>query len=799
LRKLALKAKVRSYSSWFKITLTSLLEAIFMRLILLLLFLNPLFLYAQERPGPDNTGPLVPESELLEYTGRTTITTPGTVIEGVVINGTINIKADNVTLRNFVIRSGSHYGINVRSGTGHLFEDGLIYGPTSSGVLGSDFTARRLEVTHVGGDAFKARRNFVIEKNWMHRLGYIDGAHADGIQMVGNNEGNGVIRQNFFDMRNDQPIPGENRNYANSQCIIIQTNNGSIDNVLIEGNWFDGAGYQILVNERNNYGPPTNITITDNVFGLVGLPHAQFGPLSLRNGDYDAYNNQFDVDLSSGDVEPTPTNPPESGPIRPLPTIVGVSDGQILEAGSSLPIVVTTANDDDVSSIALSLNGNLIRKERVTPYEWPSNKDKALRNLVEGNYTLSASVTTQSGETIESNVSFSVSSLSPDSSVAELTFVGVQQDQQLSEGSDVSLSVVASDDLDILSVDLFVNDRFIRTERVSPYEWPSNRSSALRDLSAGEYVVKAEATIVGSDTPVVNEVAFRVTNGNVMAPIVDLILDEDEDGDGDSNSPVNPGGPVSNTERPGPANTGPLVPESELVEYTGRTTITTPGTVLEGVIINGTVNIDADNVTLRNFVIRSGGHYGINVRSGTGHLFEDGLIYGPTSSGVLGSDFTARRLEVTHVGGDAFKARRNFVIENSWMHRLGFIDDAHADGIQMVGSNEGNGIIRNNFFDMRNDQQIPGENRNYANSQCIIIQTNNGSVDNVLITGNWFEGAGFQILLNERNDNGPPTNITITENVFGLVGLPHAQFGPLSLRNGEYDVFDNQFNVDLSD
>jgi len=179
-------------------------------------------------------------------------------------------------------------------------------------------------------------------------------------------------------------------------------------------------------------------------------------------------------------------------------------------------------------------------------------------------------------------------------------------------------------------------------------------------------------------------------------------------------------------------------------------------------------------------------------------LFEDGLIHGPRSSGVLGSDFTARRLEVTHVGGDAFNPRRNFVIENSWMHRLGYNEDAHADGIQMVGGDEGNGIIRNNYFDMVNDQKIPGEDRNYANSQCIIIQTNNGSIDNVLIDGNWFNGAGFQVLVNERNENGPPTNITIKNNIFGLVGLPYAQFGPLSLRGGDYNEFDNQFGVDLS-
>jgi len=132
-----------------------------MRLLLLIISLLPLYVYAQERPGPDNSGPLVDESQLVEYTGRSTIRTDNTVIEGVIINGTLNIEADNVTLRNFVIRSEGIYGINVRSGTGHLFEDGLIYGPTSAAILGGDFTARRLEIMPALDDSTSDNYDFI--------------------------------------------------------------------------------------------------------------------------------------------------------------------------------------------------------------------------------------------------------------------------------------------------------------------------------------------------------------------------------------------------------------------------------------------------------------------------------------------------------------------------------------------------------------------------------------------------------------------------------------------------------------
>ena len=40
-----------------------------------------------------------------------TITTDGAVIENVIINGTLTVKADNVTIKNYVIQNFSWWGI----------------------------------------------------------------------------------------------------------------------------------------------------------------------------------------------------------------------------------------------------------------------------------------------------------------------------------------------------------------------------------------------------------------------------------------------------------------------------------------------------------------------------------------------------------------------------------------------------------------------------------------------------------------------------------------------------------------
>ena len=131
-----------------------------------------------------------------------------------------------------------------------------------------------------------------------------------------------------------------------------------------------------------------------------------------------------------------------------------------------------------------------------------------------------------------------------------------------------------------------------------------------------------------------------------------------------------------------------------------------------------------------------------------------------TSAAIYGSNFTARRLNIRNSGADGIKPISNFVIENNWIHQLGYISTSHADGIQMV--NGGNGIIRNNNFDM-----IPGGG--YKNSNALMIQTNVGAINNLLIEGNWFNGGtNYLIQINDKGTGfGYPTNVRVINNWWG--------------------------------
>lgn len=251
--------------------------------MIIFLFILVVQAHAMERPGVNNTGPLVDESALVEYTGPGTITIDDTVIEGVVVQGTLNIQASNVIVRNFVIHATSFYGINIGSGSNILIEDGIIEGMQSAGILGSNFTARRLEVYNSGADAFKPNSNWLIESSWIHHLGFIENSHADGIQMVAGR--NGVARGNYFDMPNG--VAG----YNNSICIFLGTDFGVIDNILIEENWINGGGWSIQSRDKNDgYGAPTNISILANRFGRDAL----FGPWVVDGSSRITDNNVWD-------------------------------------------------------------------------------------------------------------------------------------------------------------------------------------------------------------------------------------------------------------------------------------------------------------------------------------------------------------------------------------------------------------------------------------------------------------------------------------------------------------------------
>jgi len=239
---------------------------------------------SKDRPGPSNTGPT---GQLVDSSESIVVRQDGAVIENINLTGCITIRANNVTIRNVRINCGGFYAIRVIDGfSGIRVDKAEMLNMKSAAILGSNFTVTRSNIHDSGADAFKPGRNVVIETSWMHRLGTIVGSHSDAVQMVSG--GDIVIRGNNIDM------PANLQGYTNSQCILLQTNNGPISNVLIENNWLNGGGWCVQVNDKGRgHGSPQNIRILGNRFG----PDCTFGTILVRgdNADTTVIGNVFEL------------------------------------------------------------------------------------------------------------------------------------------------------------------------------------------------------------------------------------------------------------------------------------------------------------------------------------------------------------------------------------------------------------------------------------------------------------------------------------------------------------------------
>ncbi len=175
------------------------------------------------------------------------------------------------------------------------------------------------------------------------------------------------------------------------------------------------------------------------------------------------------------------------------------------------------------------------------------------------------------------------------------------------------------------------------------------------------------------------------------------------------------------------ATTAGVPSGTTLTAYTGPMTITQAGTVIEGKIIDGTLTIDAANVTIKNCIIKNYGWWGI-----------DGE--GASNLSVLYCDFTASTSKDTNaaiLGSGTF---------------IGNDISQSENGIVLQG---GASVVRDNYihdlFDNFGEPHIDG----------ISVQ---GGQDNVLIEHNTIESWDTSAIF-IKNDFGPINNITVRNNL----------------------------------
>tara|TARA_R110002126_G_scaffold12375_2_gene53741 strand:- start:4822 stop:7473 length:2652 start_codon:yes stop_codon:yes gene_type:complete len=302
-----------------------------------------------------------------------------------------------------------------------------------------------------------------------------------------------------------------------------------------------------------------------------------------------------------------------------------------------------------------------------------------------------------------------------------------------------------------------------------PVQWAVSIDEAwafTNDATSGTLQGSSSASIkIELDLTQVN----NLVAGNYTANI-DFTSDGIELGEPDRQVIVNiapEGGGGSNGqlgERPGPDNTGPTNPS--ILVPSGSITVTQDNTVIENVDIYGSISVQANNVTIRNFRLNGGNtYYGIRVFSGyTGCVIEDGEITNCQSSGIYQQNWTARRLEIHHMGADGTKAMGNNLIEGCWMHHLGMNPGSHADGNQSrIGSNI---MIRGNYFDMPIPDGPNGPGEPFASNAASINQAQLGSIDNLVMDGNWLNGGNYTVYFSTSDTSNTVTNCKLINNRF---------------------------------
>ena len=187
-------------------------------------------------PNAKRTG--VPAGVRLRRSGSITVRRDGAVIDRLDVNGSIQVLANNVTIKRTRVRNPRGMAIRIdASKRGLVIKnvelDGRGNTDNSSAVGYANYKILRSNIHHFG-EGPAANGNVVVARSYLHHFtDFIDqGAHQDGIQMEWGD--NMMIRRNKIMMNVDG---------ANSAVWLSAGN--AHRNVVIKNNLVAGASYSI--------------------------------------------------------------------------------------------------------------------------------------------------------------------------------------------------------------------------------------------------------------------------------------------------------------------------------------------------------------------------------------------------------------------------------------------------------------------------------------------------------------------------------------------------------------------------
>ncbi|MET3899018.1 Ca2+-binding RTX toxin-like protein [Devosia sp. UYZn731] len=294
---------------------------------------------------PDATTTGVPDGVTLLPSGDIIVTKAGTVISGLNITGSVYIDADNVTLQNCKITSGSFAVVQIRNGSdGVIVQNCDINGLNAGGqgisgygkFIGNDISgvADGISVT---GD------HVLIQDNYIHNLGGTSESHYDGIQVDG---GISDLRIEHNTVIND---------HGQTAAVMIDNYFGPINNVVVTDNLLVGGGYTIYTDNQFDGGSMTGIQITNNHIGKGQWGETYFAttnPAFTGNiSDGAALEAQLGHQASSPTTPPV-TVPPVTTPPVTTPTGAATEGADALRGTSGNDTINGKGGNDTINGMA---------------------------------------------------------------------------------------------------------------------------------------------------------------------------------------------------------------------------------------------------------------------------------------------------------------------------------------------------------------------------------------------------------------------------------------------------------------
>lgn len=250
-------------------------------------------------PGDITSGP----GWSYDARGWISVHTEGAVLENITTSATIDIQADNTTVRNVrSTASGETFGIAIRSAENTTITDSEIMPPTSQLRLlvgikdiygdASGTKVLRTEITNTSTGV--QIPSGLIEGNYIHSMGMASGDHING------QTSNGGTTQ--LTIRHNTIL----NEYGQTDAVSLFQDFGVEANRLIENNLLAGGGYTIYAGAGSK-GATSNIVVRDNRVSTMYFPNGgQYGPAT-------AFEKQGSGNVWSGNIWD------ETGAVIPAP------------------------------------------------------------------------------------------------------------------------------------------------------------------------------------------------------------------------------------------------------------------------------------------------------------------------------------------------------------------------------------------------------------------------------------------------------------------------------------------------